>query len=92
MGLATSEFAPGENRLAFGMIGNDNKFIYGKSAVYIAPTPDDVPEGPFPAPADALVIDPPFRSRNAAAEGDSIAAIYAATVDLRRRAATPCWR
>ena len=32
------------------MIGNDNKFIYGKSAVYIAPTPDDVPEGPFPAP------------------------------------------
>ena len=82
MGLATSEFAPGENRLAFGMIGNDNKFIYGKSAVYIAPGPDDVPEGPFPAPADALVIDPPFRSRNAAAEGDSIAAIYAATVDL----------
>lgn len=82
MGLATSEFSPGENRLAFGVIGNDNKFIYGKSAVYVAPTPDDVPEGPFPAPADPLVIDPPFRSRNAASEGDSVAAIYAANVDL----------
>jgi hypothetical protein len=82
LGLATSEFTVGENRLAFGIIGNDNRFIYGKSAVYVAPTPDDLPEGPFPAPADALVIDPPFRSRNAAAEGDSIAAIYAATLDL----------
>jgi hypothetical protein len=82
LGLATSEFTAGENRLAFGMVGNDNRFVYGKSAVYFAPSPDDVPEGPFPAPADALVIDPPFRSRNAAAEGDSIAAIYAATLDL----------
>ena len=82
LGLATSEFTPGDNRLAFGIIGNDNRFVYGKSAVYVARTPDDVPEGPFPAPADALVIDPPFRSRNAAAEGDSIAAIYAATLDL----------
>jgi hypothetical protein len=82
MGLATSEFTPGENRLAFGVIGNDNKFIYGKSAVYIAPTPNDIPEGPFPAPADPLVVDPPFRSRNAASEGDSIAAIYAAKLNL----------
>jgi hypothetical protein len=82
LGLATSEFAPGENRLAFGIIGNDNRFVYGKSAVYVARAPDDVAEGPFPAPADALVIDPPFRSRNAASEGDTIAAIYAATVDL----------
>ena len=83
MGLATSEFTPGENRLAFGVIGNDNKFIYGKSAVYMARTPNDIAEGPFPAPADPLVIDPPFRSRNAAAEGDSVAAIYAATVNLQ---------
>ena len=45
MGLATSEFTQGENRIAFGMIGNDNRFIYGKSAVYIAPTPDDIPRG-----------------------------------------------
>ena len=83
LGLATSVFTEGENRLAFGMIGPDNKFIYGKSAVYVAPTPSDQAEGPFPAPADALVIDPPFRSRNAAVESDTIAAIYAAQLDLR---------
>jgi hypothetical protein len=83
LGLATSVFTEGENRLAFGMIGGDNKFIYGKSAVYVAPTPGDQAEGPFPAPADALVIDPPFRSRNAAVESDTIAAIYAAQLDLR---------
>jgi hypothetical protein len=83
LGLASSEFTQGANRLAFGVIAKDNRFIYGKSAVYIAPSPDDVPEGPFPAPADPLVIDPPFRSRNAAAEGDTIAAIYAAKLNLR---------
>ena len=83
VGLASSEFTSGENRLAFGVIARDNRFIYGKSAVYVASTPDEVPEGPFPAPADPLVIEPPFRSRNAAAEGDTIAAIYAAKLDLR---------
>ena len=84
LGLATSVFAPGENRLAFGVIGNDNRFVYGKSAIYVAPTPSDPAEGPFPAPADPLVIEPPFRSRTAALESDSIAAIYAAQVKLAR--------
>ncbi len=84
LGLATMEFTPGKNRLAFGVLTSDNSsFIYGKSAVYIARTPEEVPEGPFPAPADPLVVEPAFRSRTAAAEKDSIAAIYAAEVDLR---------
>jgi hypothetical protein len=81
-GLATSEFTPGMNRLAFGVIGDNNKFVYGKSAVYLAPTPDDAAKGPFPAPADPLVVDPPFRSKGAALESDAIAAIYEAQLTL----------
>jgi hypothetical protein len=79
-GLATSEFTRGPNRVAFGVIGKDNRFIYGKSAVYVAPTPNDPARGPFVAPADPLVVDPPFRSQGAALESDAIAAIYEARV------------
>ena len=83
MGLATSVFTQGENRLAFGMVDTDNSFIYGKTAVYVAPTPNAPARGPFLAPADPLVIEPPFRSRNAATESDAIAAIYGARLQLR---------
>ncbi|MEA2419316.1 MAG: hypothetical protein QOE60_1522 [Thermoleophilaceae bacterium] len=83
-GLASSEFTPGPNRLAFGVIGKDNKLVYGPSAVYLAPTPNDPAEGPFPAPADPLVVDPPFRSKQAALESDAIAAIYETDVELAR--------
>jgi hypothetical protein len=75
-GLATSEFTPGENRIAFGVIGRDNRFVYGSSAVYVAPTPSAPARGPFLAPADPLVVEPPFRSQGAARESDAIAAIY----------------
>jgi hypothetical protein len=84
LGLATSVFEPGVNRLAFGVVGNDNKFVYGKSAIYYAPTPNDPARGPFPAPADPLVVDPPFRSKGAALESDAIAAIYATQVRFPR--------
>jgi hypothetical protein len=83
-GLATSEFTPGANRVAFGVIGNDNRLIYGKSAVYVAPTPSDPARGPFLAPADPLVVDPPFRSQGAALESDAIAAIYDTRVRFDR--------
>lgn len=84
VGLATTVFTPGENRLAFGLISADNRFLYGKSALYVAPTPGDRAQGPFPAPADSLVVRPPFRSRGSAAETDPIAAIYSAGVPLRK--------
>jgi hypothetical protein len=82
VGLATSVLVPGENRLAFGMIGPDQKLIYGPSAVYVAPTPKAKARGPFLAPADSLVTEPAFRSQNAAAESDAIAAIYAAAIQF----------
>ncbi len=80
VGLAGQTFTVGENRLAFGVIDAQGAFVYGKTAVYIAPTPDAKAQGPFPAPADVLVTDPPFRSRQAASEGDLFAAVYGADV------------
>jgi hypothetical protein len=79
-GLASQQLTTGHNRLAFGVIDADGKFVYGKTAVYVAPTPDARARGPYPAPADLLVTDPPYRSRQAATEADLFAAVYAAEV------------
>jgi hypothetical protein len=84
VGLATSEYTPGENRLAFGLIDQRNSFVYGKTAVYLAPTPSSPAQGPYPAPARPLIVEPPFRSRGTATEANGIAAIYSATVPLPR--------
>ena len=82
VGLASSVFTPGENRLAFGMIDDKRSFIYGASAVYLARTPKGRVLGPFLAPVDPLVVEPPFRSRGAAEPGGDLAAIYDARVKL----------
>jgi len=83
MGLAGSVYRAGEpNRLAFGVIDDTAGFVYGKTAIYYAKTPTAKAKGPFPAPADVLVTDPPFRSEQAATETDPFAAVYAAEVDL----------
>jgi hypothetical protein len=82
--LATSVLTVGETRLAFGVIDPAGAFIYGKSAVYVAPTPDSPAEGPFPAPADVLVTEPAFRSKQAATESDPFAAVYEAQVRFRK--------
>lgn len=84
LGLATSVLVPGENRLAFGLIDRDNRFIYGDTAVYVAEGRDAPARGPFAAPADALVTEPEFRSETAAAEDDIVAAVYAAEVPFKR--------
>ena len=72
VGLASSVFTVGQNRLAFGFIDDENKLIYGKTAVYVAPTPADQAQGPFLAPADSLVTEGKFRSETAAAETDTM--------------------
>jgi hypothetical protein len=79
-GLAGQVYTVGRNRLAFGVIDPAGSFVYGKTAVYVARTPDARAKGPFPAPADVLVTDAPFRSRQAASETDLFAAVYAADV------------
>jgi hypothetical protein len=83
-GLASQQFTTGRNRLAFGVIDPNGKFLYGKTAVYVARSPDARARGPYPAPADVLVTDPAFRSRQAASESDLFAAVYAAEVPFNR--------
>ena len=86
LGMATSIFTTGEpSRMAFGVIGNDGKPVYGPTAIYVAPTPTDPAEGPFVAPADVLLTDARYRSKQAATEQDPFAAIYAANVKFPKR-------
>ena len=80
VGLATSVFTVGEDRLAFGMIDDQGQFVYGPTAVYVAPGPDQPAEGPFLAPADVLITEGRYRSRQAAEETDPFAAVYQANV------------
>ena len=84
VGLATSVHTRGRSRLAFGMIGEDGRFLYGPSAVYVADSPGAQARGPYLAPADSLLTDPPFRSRTAASEEDAFAAVYQALVPFPR--------
>ena len=84
LGMATSVFTPGKNRVAFGMIDAQSGFVYGKTALYVARTPDGKAEGPFPAPADVLLTQGRYRSKQAATEADPFAAVYAAEVPFKR--------
>jgi hypothetical protein len=78
--LATSVLTTGENRFTFGVIGQDGKPVYGPTAVYIATRPDQPAEGPFVAPADILLTQDRYKSKQAATEEDPFAAVYAAQV------------
>ena len=59
-------------------------FVYGKTALYVAPTPGAKAEGPFPAPADVLLTQGRYRSKQAATEADPFAAVYAAQVPFKK--------
>src|SRR5688500_2809501 len=62
LALATSIFTTGgASRLAFGVIGQDGKPVYGPTAVYVAPSPGEPAEGPFVAPADVLLTEARYR-------------------------------
>jgi hypothetical protein len=85
VGLASSVFTVGDNRLAFGMIDNEGQFVYGPTAVYVAPNPNAPARGPYPAPADVLLTEPRYRSRQAAEETDPFAAVYQAKVPFDKK-------
>jgi hypothetical protein len=85
MGLAGSVYLAGqENRVAFGVIDDTAGFLYGKTALYVARTPESPAKGPYVAPADVLVTDAPYRSQQAATEADPFAAVYAAQVPFEK--------
>ena len=78
----TQTYEPGKNRVAFGLVNQDNQVVYVPTAVYVARTPQSPAEGPFLAPTDSLITEAAYRSRNAATEADPFASVYAADVPL----------
>jgi len=86
LALASSVFtSPGDNRMAFGMINTDGTPVYGATAVYVAPTPGAKAEGPFVAPADVLLTDKRYRSKQAATTTDPFVAVYGADVKFAKK-------
>jgi hypothetical protein len=86
LGLATSLFTPGDNRLAFGLLDSKNAFLYGKTAVYVGRRPSDRARGPFLAPPDSMLPAPRFRSKGADDPSEP-KAVYSTTVPLDRAGA-----
>jgi hypothetical protein len=79
LALASSVFtSPGDSRMAFGMINTDGTPVYGPTAIYVAPNPGAPAEGPFVAPADVLLTDKRYRSKQAATTADPFVAVYGA--------------
>ena len=86
VGLASSVFTVGEDRLAFGLINKESgQFEYGPTVVYVAPTPGAPAKGPFAAPADVLLTQGRYRSQQAAEETDPFAAVYQAQVPFPKK-------
>jgi len=80
---ATSVFLPGKQRLAFGLIDNSRKFVYGETAIYLAPTFNGKARGPYLSPLDSIVPAGPYLSSSTAADKSSIKAIYSADIPLK---------
>src|ERR1044071_6614463 len=85
VGLASSVFTVGKNRLAFGMIDKQGQFVYGPTAVYVTPNPGAPAQGPYVAPADVLLTQGRYRSRQSAEETDPFAAVYEAQVKFPKK-------
>jgi len=84
LAMASSVFTTGKNRLAFGIIDEQGQFVYGPTAVYVAPTPEQPAKGPYLAPADVLLTQGRYRSKQAATEQDPFSAVYAADVPFAK--------
>lgn len=89
--LASSVLTVGENRLAFGMIAKDGSPVYGPTAVYVAPTPGSPAKGPYVAPADVLLTEKRYRSKQSALVSDPFAAVYAAQTPLPKAGKWASW-
>jgi hypothetical protein len=84
LAMASSQFDTGANRIAFGVIGQDGQPVYGPTALYVAANPGAPARGPYLAPADVLLTDKRYRSKQAAIASDPFVAVYSAAVPFPR--------
>ena len=72
--------------MAFGVIAADGTPVYGPTAIYVAPDAQlGQAEGPFLAPADVLLTDARYRSKQAATTVDPFVAVYGANIDFAQK-------
>ena len=81
---ANATFAPGMNRVAFGLIGQDQLPLNAPTVVYVATSPKAPAQGPYAAPADPIVPQAAFLSKGAAADTAQLKAIYEAQVPFAK--------
>jgi len=80
---ASGTFTPGFDRFAFGLSDSTTGYVYAPTAIYLAPSPVSMAQGPFLAPADSMQVAPQYRSeQNAGPSG--IKAIYDTGLQLSR--------
>lgn len=80
-GAATGTFMPGVRRVAFALTAASGAYIYAPTALYIGKGPNSPAQGPFPAPADPMSVQPQYRSEQNAGPG-GIQAIYHTNVHV----------
>lgn len=73
---AVSVSRPPEDRIAFGLLDAEQKFTYGPTVIYLQRRGSAKIAGPIAAPADVLITQARYRSKQAATESDPFAAIY----------------
>jgi hypothetical protein len=85
LAFASSIFTTGRpNRVAFGLIDSQGRFVYQPTALYVAPKPGSPAKGPYVAPADVLLTEGRYRSKQAATEQDPFSAVYSAQVPFAK--------
>lgn len=80
LAMGSSIFDTGGTRVAFGVIDKQGSPVYGPTALYVARNPAAPAKGPYLAPADVLLTDKRYRSKQAATASDPFVAVYGAEV------------
>ena len=81
-GQGNGTFNVGVNRLAFAVIGPDGAPAYGPTVVYVADSRTGVAKGPFAAPADPMIPQQKFESKQSSLDSNAIQAIYETKIPL----------
>ena len=80
---ASATFTPGENRVAFGLIdAKVGQALYAPTVVYLASSLSGPALGPFAAPADPMVPQAAYLSKEAASDTSDLKAIYEAEAKI----------
>ena len=82
---SVSQFAPGENRLGFGLFDRSRAQIAdAPAAVYVAPAGGGKARGPVVARYESLAVKAQFQSRSVQSDPDAAKSLYVADVNFAK--------